>query len=132
MRCRPFRLSLVPAFLWRMPLAAWLWSALVLVSVCDTNVLARFLAGQVAAAQCERAEDPEDDKDDADSADARETPPLPTSDSFSRRPLTRGFGPSLLPRPQSARRCLGDHGPALGLLPLPVPFHAGAALPLRC
>jgi hypothetical protein len=119
----------------RIPAAGWLWCALALVSACDTNVLARVLTGQVAAAPGQRSEGTEeDDEGDYDGDDACETPFLPPAPSLGRRHSATDALPAQVPAEPGAPAGSGSRGPGapLGLLAPPIPLHGGVGLPLRC
>ncbi len=132
MPCRLVR-SLLRCLPCQLPPVVWSWCALILVSVCDTNVLARALIGRVVAAQDQRPEKAgEDGENDADNDDACETPSLTHPHTFSRhRPIT-GIVYPLGSAVSALRHRLDPSDAAFGLLPPPIPLHAGAALPLRC
>jgi hypothetical protein len=116
-----------------LPPAGWLWCALAVVCTCDTNVLARVLTGQVAAAPGEWPGWPEEDGDerDCDSDDASATPTLTTAPS-----LGRPFGvapPARVPAdPPAGRPRPGGPGFDLGLLTPTVPLLGGGGFPLLC
>ncbi len=131
MSCRMVCLSVLPHFPSRLPPRAWFWCALILVSACDTNVLARVVTGQVAVANGQGADDP-DAEDEDDDVDARETPPPPSLTRCPADPVNAGLGRPLVFGPSGSLRSSGRSCARYGTSPAPAPFHAGASLPLRC
>jgi hypothetical protein len=95
--------------------------------------LAPVVAGQVTSALSPPSEAPAGGDECQDDPEASETPTLPAGLSLYRRPWGDGELTFLAPPISAAIPRRPDLAPpVLGLLPPPVPFHGGTALPLRC
>jgi hypothetical protein len=110
----------------------WLWLALGLVVGCDTNVLARLVAGQVVAVLGYQVVEPNEGDGECDDENASATPTL-----WSARPLLRPT-PASGPVPATPLPDAGGvahpppHAIGLGLPAVPAPPHGGTAFPLLC
>jgi hypothetical protein len=115
----------------QLPPVGWLWCALALVRACDTNVLARVLTGQVAAAPGACPGWPEEDGDERDCDGDDTSATLTTAPSLG-RPLGVAPPTRVPANPPAGRPRPGGPGFGPGLLTPTVPLHGSAGLPLLC
>jgi hypothetical protein len=113
--------------------AGWFWCAVGLVVGCDTNVLARLVAGQVAYLLNQRPDLPAGNDEREDDPDASETPTWPAGPSAC-RPSSGGED---VPSPALPLSAAAANRPGLaallwGIRHPPLPIYGGTALPLRC